>query len=153
STSIGLDFEASLPANGTYSLVLDSASTTAINYSFRVFDITDPTVAASGLPLDLNGTITAGEVETFTFTAPAGQRIYFDSQDGDSDQISIGIVSPSNTSIVNTNLAPADPGTFLLTESGTYTVRIQGNSPTSTGDYRFRLLALPADATALTLGA
>ena len=152
SRNINSDFDNTLLRDGTYLLVLEgNASSGTINYSFQVTDISDATVEVTGLGTLLSGEIAAGEEDTFTFTAPAGLPIYFDSQDGDNDPISLEIVDPDGTRVFSRD-ASFDRGPVILTRSGTYTVTVKGDSASATGDYNFRILDLQSAATDLVLG-
>ena len=147
--NISNDFGATLPYNGTYVLALQGVGnlSNTLDYSFRIFDVTEPTVSLSGLGGVHSGSLAAGGLDTFTFDAPAGQFLYLDSQDRDFDGSSIQILDPSGSSIYNNN-ASYDSGVLRLMQSGTYTVAV---SSSSAADYQFRLLALPNDTSTLTL--
>ena len=147
SQSIGSDFTATLPTDGEYYLVLDGFTTSgSVNYSFQVNDVSDPPPAApTTFPFAQSGNVVSGTPANFTFSATAGQLLYFDSLDPDFDGVNVEIFDPTNTSVSSSN-ASSD-FIELLPRSGTYTVRITGS-----GDYNFRILDLQANATALTLG-
>ncbi len=141
-----------MPADGIYALVLDGNVTgVTTNYSFRLVDTSDEPVAVSGLDGVFSGDIAEGQQETFTFTAPAGRKLYFDSLDGDNDPVRVEIIDPTETRLFFQNAA-FDRRPFILPRSGTYTVRVLGDGSSSVGDYNFRILDLEGDATELTLG-
>jgi hypothetical protein len=76
--ALGTDFTANLTATGPAFLELIGNSTTAINYSFQVSDLTTyPPIASSGFDTEHSGTLANGASTTFTFKAPAGLPIYF----------------------------------------------------------------------------
>ncbi|HXG09846.1 MAG TPA: cohesin domain-containing protein [Gemmataceae bacterium] len=155
SPSLTTDFTVTLPADGTYILMLQGNHTAPINYVFRLTDVTDFAVPVGGLGTVQSGNIAAGQQVPFTFTAPAGQLVYFDTQDIDGDAIVVDLRDPTNALVAPFNAlnASTEAGPVVLPLSGTYTLTVRGQTGSSTGDYRFRLLALPANATALTLGA
>jgi hypothetical protein len=95
-------------------------------------------VEVSGLGT-FSGTIGPDEQQEFTFTAPAGRRLFLDALDTDWEPLYIEIRDPSDTHICWgdpswDNLLP------VLPHSGTYTVIVHGYDSTSTGSYAFRLL-------------
>jgi Ca2+-binding RTX toxin-like protein len=148
------DFTVVLPGNGTYLLVLEgSNASAAVPYNFQVNDLSDPPLSGpnTGFGTVQTGTITAGETDSYTFTASRGTRIWFDSQDGDFDAVNVELRDPSNNIVFSGN-ASLDLGTFLLNRSGTYTLNVLGSNATSTGDYSFQLLDLQGSSTAVTLG-
>jgi RHS repeat-associated protein len=148
---LGTDFETTLTLDGTYILALQgNASSGTINYRFKVTDTSDDPVDVSGLGEVFAGDIEAGQVDTFTFDAPAGLSLYLDSQDGDGEAITITVLDPDATQILATN-ASSDSGPIILTRSGTYTVNVAGNAADTTGDYKFFLRNL-SGANELTLG-
>ncbi len=147
---ISSNFTTILPGDGEYTLILDGSSNEPIDYSFQVNDISDPIVPISGLTGLRTGTISAGEQDIFTFTAPAGLRIYLDSVDVDNDPINILVRDPDNNNVIFQN-ASSDRDSFVLNRSGTYTVTVQGSNSSSTGDYSFRFLPLNEEATVLGL--
>ena len=78
--SLGTDFTANLTATGPAFLELIGNSTTAINYSIQISDLTTyPPIASSGFDTAHSGTLANGTSTTFTFKAPAGLPVYFDS--------------------------------------------------------------------------
>jgi len=73
-TSFGIDFTASLPADGFYDLYLAGSNpvATPITYQFEVSDLTDAPISASGLNAPQSGTILTGGMTSYTFNASAG---------------------------------------------------------------------------------
>ncbi|MEG4433440.1 hypothetical protein [Microcoleus sp. AT9b-C4] len=139
----GSDFNLMLPANGEYVLAVRGNSATPVDYSFTVTDSTPTPVATTGLGSVQSGNIAEGQVVNHTFTASAGTRIYFDSQDWDNDPVEVKLFNPDGSPIIHIN-ASNDWGHYQLLQTGTYTVRVQGSNATSTGDYRYRILELPS---------
>jgi large repetitive protein len=150
SNSLNGDFTVTLPGDGEYLLYLEGNNASGnISYSFQVDNQTDAPVANSGFGTLQTGTLNASAQQTFNFTASAGTRIFFDSQS--SANFSVEFRDASNTLIFSGGAA-ADNGTHLLGRSGNYTLTLR-NTGTTAGDYRFQLLDLVANSTALTLGA
>jgi YD repeat-containing protein len=81
-----------------------------------------------------------GEVDQFTFNATAGQRLFYDALEADFDSISVRLVSPSGSNLINQN-ADSDSNIFTLPETGTYQLIVDGSGAT-TGDYKFQLLSV-----------
>jgi RHS repeat-associated protein len=143
------DFEAFLPTNGTYILALRSTSaSTAPSFSFRVDNISLPSVTNSGLGTIRSGSITTTQPVNNTFTASSGTFVYFDSQIAAElgNQVTARLLDSSNNQVFSTNAA-SDSNLIQLQQSGTYTLRLEGN-----GDYRYQLIDLGA-AVDLTLNA
>ena len=98
----------------------------------------------------ISGNVTEiGEQHLFTFNGSAGQRIYFDSQDADGEQIYTRLVAPSGAFAWDFTLESSDIGPITLIENGIYTLVVDGSGPT-VGDFRFRILDLAASALLLS---
>ena len=147
---IGGDFEVTLTQPGVHLLAVVGNSANPVPYSIRVLTAKDPVK-----PLQLDSVVTGtiagpGDQALFTFTGTAGQRIFYDALDGDFDAIVVRLLNPFGTPVfLNGQNSDSDGGPFTLTDSGTYTLIIDGNGAT-TGDFSFRLLDL-ANADVLTL--
>jgi hypothetical protein len=114
-------------------------------FSFRLItsDLLPATLALGSLT---SGNITEiGEQHLFTFNGSAGQRVYFDSQDADGEQIYTRLVAPSGALVWDFTSESSDIGPMTLLENGLYTLVVDG-SAAAVGDFRFRLLDLAAAA-------
>ena len=151
SSGLSGDFQATLPNDGTYVLVVDSSNSTAANFNFQVIT---PTTTTSALTLNtpVSSTISElGEQDIYTFTGTAGQRLYYDNLKTDtSDIFSAYLVSPSGSISLLNQEADNDRDLFVLTESGTYQLVINSNAyyygypyNDDTGTYNFNLLTPP----------
>ncbi len=149
-TGIASDFTANLSATGTYYLELIGNITAPINYSFQVSDTSDQPVATTGLGIPESGSLAAGTSTSFTFTAPAGLPVYFNSLDRSNGPVSATLTDPANHSIFSNN-GSDNEGPFVLASSGTYSITLN-NSSGSAGTYSFDMLSLPDAATSLALG-
>ncbi|MBL9172589.1 MAG: hypothetical protein JNL10_03555 [Verrucomicrobiales bacterium] len=143
---IGGDFETTLPVNGRYVLVaLGSNAGGPLPFSFQLItsDLLPGTLSLGSLT---SGNITEiGEQHLFTFNGSAGQRIYFDAQDADGEQIYTRLVAPSGAFAWDFAHSGSDIGPVTLLENGLYTLVVDG-SGAAVGDFRFRLLDLAAAA-------
>ena len=136
SDSIGDDFEVTLPTDGTYILIADSASSDPIDYSFQVVTAETQTTELT-LGEAVAGTISdPGEIDRFTFAGNAGQRLVFDGLDADSD-FDAELFSPSGDRLFR-NDTDRDSNPITLIENGTYELIIDPSDET-TGDYSFNL--------------
>ncbi len=149
SSNLSGDFLTTLPAAGSYVLVVDSNSASSIPYSFRVVT---PTTTTSALTLSSPqaGTITElGEQDIYTFTGTAGQRLFYDALANNANNLLLSLISPSGASISINGDTDSDSSLITLIESGTYQLIIEGNSTVAnnTGDYNFRLIDATAAAT------
>jgi hypothetical protein len=151
STNIGTDFTATLAATGTYLLVLGGNSGSPVPYSFQVTDVSGSPVTPSGFGVVQSGMIAAGQSATFSYMAPPGLVVALDAQVPAPSNLQITLLDPSFNTVFTTS-AGNDVGATVLPLGGTYLVRVQGTSSTSTGNFQFNLLDLAADSTPLTLG-
>ncbi|MBM4005276.1 MAG: phosphatase PAP2 family protein, partial [Planctomycetes bacterium] len=132
------DFESTLPSDGEYLLAVAGDSSSPISYRFATVT---PTTTTSSFAMGetISGQITeAGEIDAWTFTANAGNRILYDAQDSDFDAITMKLTTPGGVTLVYQN-SDYDSSPLVLTESGTYRLALVGTSDT-VGDYKFRIL-------------
>jgi hypothetical protein len=135
-----------LNSSGTYLLVLSNESPESIEYSFGVVNST-----LDHQPLVLGATVLGtisqpGDIQEYTFTADAGQRLLYDAlytDDGDwwSKSASVRLIGPSGTTVGLNGWADEDTGPFTLLESGDYRLRLSSNVG-KVGEFAFRLLNL-----------
>ena len=120
----------------------------------QTFSYTIGNTVQNGQPAAGAGNIeNAGDRDIYTFTAAAGQRVFFDG-----DVVSGGTCSvfweltDSSSAIIFTEGVCGDPGTKVLALGGTYTITV-GTGTTATGTYSFRLTNVPApDSFAINIG-
>ncbi len=96
-------------------------------------------VSGAEIGLEIDDSIgTAGEVDTYTFEAQAGQRVYFDALD--SDGVAVwSLADPSGTQVFTHALVSSvDPGLYVVDRTGTYTISVQGSGD-RTGAYGFKV--------------
>ncbi|MDX6535552.1 MAG: hypothetical protein QOF68_3296, partial [Gaiellales bacterium] len=140
-----------LPATGTYKIVVDPPGTSKGTARLEAWDV----------PADVSGTIaTDGTLVTQSYAAPgqngkmtfsgtAGQRITLLADGGSSTakNISVNLKAPSGAVVILptvTGFAGMFFGPVALPETGTYT--LTSNPPsTTTGTAEFQLWVLPAD--------
>jgi membrane-associated phospholipid phosphatase/methionine-rich copper-binding protein CopC len=145
------DFNTTLPNDGTYLLMLSgSGANGTVNYNFQVTDVSDAPVTKSGFNTLKAGTIAAGGQDTYTFTAPAGTLVYFDSQSPSASNLNVEIRDVSNQ-VVASFAASSDFNYLRVNNSGNYTVTVKGINNTSTGSYSFQAIDVATAATDLTL--
>jgi hypothetical protein len=135
-TGLSGDFEATLPRNGVYTLLLQDYDDNTNNYSFRV--ITPETTRAD---LTLGSTVQGnlgekGEQDIYTFTGAVGQRLYFDNLN-DNFNAGVTLRSPNNENFKFFNTS-SNSQTFTLSVAGTYELVVDVSGET-VGDYSFRL--------------
>ncbi|WP_414529920.1 putative Ig domain-containing protein, partial [Nodularia chucula] len=143
------DREVTLAADDIYTLVFRSYESTAKTYSFKL--IQPPTnatipisVGTNTAPNVVNGNITVkGEVDTYSFSGTAGQRLYLDvlNRIGNYEQ-GIYIDSPTGVRYLSYDLI-YNEGNYLepitLKETGTYKVTVDYGGEL-TGAYGFSLM-------------
>ncbi|HYB97681.1 MAG TPA: hypothetical protein VEC57_00965 [Candidatus Limnocylindrales bacterium] len=147
-----------LTLTGTYTLEVGTDTSDATGtYSLRIlsvpaddeFAIAIGDTVASGAPMSGAGTIeTPGAHDIYTFTASAGEEIYFDelSQSGLLN-LPYVVTDEDGATVFSNNLAGGEPGRRVLTRGGTYTIDVGSDTSDATGTYSFRILAQPADDT------
>jgi hypothetical protein len=133
-----------LPTTGNYVVAVIGPAfyATPLNYQVRLTDVSDAGSVTSGFGTVHSGTIGPNQTNTFTFTAPAGLPVYFDSQDTSGQVLVVDLVSPDSTLVFDVN-ETSDAGPYILPRSGTYTLSVRGYNGAS-GNYSFRLLELTA---------
>jgi hypothetical protein len=149
-----------LTAGGNYTLIVDGDIDTVGTYSIRLLNVAAPQIfsyiigntVSNGVPAAGAGNIeTIGSEDRYTFTATAGQRVFFDfiNSSASSFNFSWKIVDATETTVVEYGyLGDIDPFTL---DGGTYTLIVDGDFDT-VGTYSFKLWNVPApDTTALTL--
>ncbi|MFM6408240.1 MAG: hypothetical protein ACKPGT_27745, partial [Microcystis sp.] len=106
-------------------------------------------MANLSLDTTLTGTLDPGrETQLYQFTGNAGQRLYFDD---------LGSQTGANWNLYQGNNQSVSSGSlnsdreFVLSNSGTYILALQGNSNTPVA-YNLRLVNAQTTPTALTLG-
>jgi len=139
-----------LPLDGPYCVMVigTSVGNTPLTYQVLANDVSDRPVAVSGFGTIHSGTVSANQTNSFTYTAPAGLPIYFDSLDTSGQSLEIDLFDPTGGVVFATSEI-ADSGPYILPRSGTYTFNVRGPGGSS-GNYNFRLLDLTASPT-LTL--
>lgn len=143
SANITGDFEVVLNQPGTYLLAVAGNSANPVPYSVQV---TTAKTTTTKIQLDtiVTGSIAnPGDKAVYTFTANAGQRIFYDSMEGNFDPISVSLLNPAGAVVLLNQNSDSDGGPYTLTDTGTYSIVIDGNGAT-TGSYSFRVENLSA---------
>jgi len=145
---------------GTYQLELGGTYTMMISapqnddpgtYQFQLlqvpqadeFSIAIGDVVSNGLPASGAGNIEQpAAVDLYTFSATAGQLLYFDLQAGANSNWRWQLTDSSGALIFNRRFSD-DPGAYTLSLGGTYTMRIGNEQSDNTGTYQFQLFNVP----------
>ncbi len=140
------DFEVTLLATGTYTLLLSSSATTATTNVFQAIDFSYITNAYTlGTPVS-DVIALPGERHAYTFSGTLGQHLYYDALTNDPPVGFINAILYNPEGVqegpVNSRFS-TDRGPFTLSQSGLYTLVIDGNG-SSTGAFAFQLLDLAA---------
>lgn len=107
------------------------------------FDIAIGDTITNGVPGPGAGNIeTPGVLDIYTFDAAAGQRIFIDALELDVN-IRWELLDPAGESIFSECLACGDPGTFTLSDTGTYTLTVGSNTDDAAGIYQFKVWDVP----------
>ncbi|BAZ48519.1 YD repeat protein [Nostoc sp. NIES-4103] len=137
------DFTTGLSAAGSYTLAIAGNSVTSVPYSFQVNDVSVAPITSSGLGVVRQGTLAAGTVDEYTFTANAGTLVLLDSLNDSNSLIRARLLNPDGTYVFSDHDSRYDRGPILLEQTGTYKLQIFGYYTTSSGAYKFNLLELP----------
>ncbi len=133
------DFSATLPIDGTYTLVVSNYAyySSSSTYSFATYVNVDPT-SALALGQEVTGALAnPGDTATYTFKADVGQNLYFDGLNSNGNGLSAELTNPNGTVIFDSGMA-SDAGPYTLKYGGLYSLVISG-SGASTGSYDFNL--------------
>ena len=146
SASLTSDFEVVLPAPGLYTLLFSSYATTTATEIFRVNDFSYITNAYT-IGATISDTIARpGERHVYTFVGTLGQQLYFDSLTNDPPvgYITATLYNPSGVQEgpINSRIT-YDRGPFTLSQSGTYTLVVDG-AGSAVGPFAFRILDIAA---------
>ncbi|MGI8810033.1 MAG: Calx-beta domain-containing protein [Acidimicrobiales bacterium] len=147
-----------LAAAGTYTLTVDTptGSATVGTYSFRITDVppaqtfpyTVGSTVSNGVPAVGAGNIESpGSVDTYTFTATAGQKVFVDHLTGTCG-LNWRLIGPANATVFASRAICSDPGQLTLAAAGTYTLTVDtAATSAATGTYSFRITDVPAPQT------
>ncbi len=131
-----------LSESGLYTLRVDGNGDQILAYRFQVVEVPPPSVAAIEIGQVIDGAIgVQGEVDNYTFTAQAGQMLFFDRQEGGRLSINWELTAPSGAQVFWQRNWD-DNGPIELSESGLYTLRVDGNGD-QTLAYRFQIFDVP----------
>ena len=99
----------------------------------------------------VNGNLTSGQQDTYTFNLPANALLYFDALT-DNGNFQWSLTGPRGATVSNRSFGASDgqgiPNPVLALPTGSYTLTVSATGPTA-GAYSFRLSDL-ATATPLT---
>ena len=148
------------PKSGTYSLRVFAFNDWVEGYSFRLVPVVDQNLALTLGEGVTNTLATPGAVDTYTFTAAAGQRVYFDELTGYGCTGSLRwqLSDPDGQVLFDQRFATLegcssgfDAGSVTFPKSGTYSLRVFAFNDWVEG-YSFRLVPVVDQNLALTLG-
>ena len=148
-----------MPSTGTYTLTVGRDSDDTTIYGFTVWDVP----AADEFAINIGDTISngvpgagAGNIETpavrdiYTFSATAGQSLFFDGPDG-FDPIRWSLTDADGTELFEDYISD-DQGPITMPSTGTYTLTI-GRDSDDTTIYGFTVWDVPAaDEFAINIG-
>ncbi len=134
-----------LEENGNYYLVIESQENNSSNYHFQIIDTQD----AANLPLSnsINSSLNPGySTQFYQFNASDNQRFYFENLGSDGGNWQI--YNDANQRITSGSLNRDSE--FIINDSGSYILAIQGNSD-SPVNYNFSLVDASTNSDNLTL--
>ena len=139
-----------LPDTGQYKLVVGGDAGTA--YGFQLVPVAQPEIQPLALGAILQADIwLRGEEDVYTFEiASAGQRVFFDAQQGSSSNLHWTLTDPHGTRRFGTSFS--DQGALTLDVIGSYTLVVDGVEDW-TGTYGLQLVSVAEPVTrAITIG-
>lgn len=144
-----------LERGGVYTLIVgDDRDLGSGSYAFKLWDVPAAdafTIAIgeevrNGSPGEGAGFIeTPGVKDQYTFTAAAGQSVYFQvvQTPPSNDLLRWRVVDSTGSELFNTCLQCSDPGVKVLDRGGTYTILVGNDSGPATGTYAFKTWDVP----------
>ena len=146
-----IDQQITLTQTGTYALVVRGLQITDIGtYSFQLleappiveeFAIEFGDTVADGVPAPGAGNIEVpGAVDVYRFDASAGQVAILGVLDGDNTVVRWSMLAPDGSTVFDEFFIDQQ---VVLTQTGTYTLAVQGLQITDVGTYSFELLEAP----------
>ncbi len=144
-----------LATAGTYTLTVDTLLTSAAvgTYGFRITTVAAPqsfaytlaSTVSNGVPAAGAGNIELpGSVDTYTFTATAGQKVFVDWTTATSCFLNWRMGGPAAAVVFASRGICADPGPFTLATAGTYTLTVDTLlTSAAVGTYGFRITNVP----------
>jgi hypothetical protein len=149
--SVLQDWQVDLSQTGTYTLTVEGNNSNLFGiYSFKLlavpapqqFNINIGDTVSDGVPNSGAGNIEMpGAVDIYTFTATTGQEVIFDWLSGSNVFINWRLQAPDDTVLFNSHLLDYQ---VLLSQTGTYTLTLQGRGIDDVDLYSFRLVEVPA---------
>lgn len=144
-----------LPA-GDYSLKISRTEGTTGSYQFRLMNLDTATSITPGTVV--NGTlIPTNESDFYKFNGTAGQEFYIDAGaiSGDIPAAYWRLIDPYGNPIASNHLNGGDVDEVILTNTGVFTLVIEGANYESgvTGDYTINVVPVVSTAVDLTMGA
>jgi len=132
----------SAPANGTYTLIAHGVADAIGSYQLQVIDQSALPAAGIDPPIafdtPINGQLTSfGQVDTYTFTAAAGQKLFFEGSRG--SPLPLAARHPTGQSVFNQTFGSVGP--YIASAAGQYTLTITA-SP-NIGLYSFEVWNVP----------
>jgi hypothetical protein len=145
-----------LDAGGTYALVVgnDAGSPPATGtYGFKVLAVPPPQQFTINVGDEVSGSKpgpgagniqSPGAKEVYTFTAQAGQTVYFQvTQPNKEGSLRWQLLDDAGTKIFDTCLQCTEPGNQLLDKGGVYSIVVGNDNGAATGTYGFKLWDVP----------
>jgi hypothetical protein len=114
------------------------------------YDIAIGDTITNGVPGPGAGNIEEpGGLDIYTFSATAGQQVFFDLVGGESalNQVDWQLLAPDGEVLFDRVLfccGNGDPGVYTLQQAGTYTIKVGNDTDPGTGTYGFTLWDVPS---------
>jgi hypothetical protein len=131
-----------LPQSGPYCLMVSGYSVGLAPLAFQILasDVSDGPAVTSGFGVTQSGNVAANQTNSFTYTAPAGLPVYFDSLDKSGQSLVVDLVDSFGNAVFSISEVN-DAGPYILPRAGSYTLKVRDTTG-SGGPFNFRLLDL-----------
>ncbi|MBI4937393.1 MAG: hypothetical protein HY846_04120, partial [Nitrosomonadales bacterium] len=136
---------------GEYRVTVDAPADATGAYQFQLVDLTTATTITPGVPTA--GSLNPGnETDIYQFSANAGDRFYFDSQQYGTSDATWRLIDPTGNQIFRTAIS-SDVDVTALPYTGNYTLMIEGRRySTAANNYQFNVQPVTDDTALLALG-
>ena len=134
----------SVPA-GQYTLTVSGQNNVTGAYDFQILDLANSTPITVGQSVagQLNP---ADSTQLYQFNATAGDQLFFDSHTLNAQSTTWRVIGPDGNLIFGPTPFGQDPATDTVTDSGTYTLMVEGNV-NQTGTAAFSFTVYPVTTT------
>lgn len=141
------DYLIEIDNGGDYQIMVFGADDAVGNYSFRIWDVPEPTsdtIAADASEVT-GELVIPGTSVIYDIDLSAGQVIFIDGIDADNTSIRFDLISPEGTAVRQNESILVTNSRLRLAQSGTYQMSVYGAAD-AIGNYSFSIWDVPDDS-------